>query len=64
MAEPVLGLYTHSRLGRNYAHSRDRLGEAQQVSVSHYTNAMAMQAAHWGGVQEHLATREERIEQG
>lgn len=64
MAEPVLGLYTHSRLGRTYAMGRERLGEAQTRSVVHYVHAMAQQAANWDSVEHHVATREERIQEG
>lgn len=64
MAGPVLGLYAHSRLGRTYAGSRERLGQAQNRSVEHYVNAMAQQESHWAGIQRHIETQSSRVQEG
>lgn len=58
-------IYTHSHLARRYAaYERNHpLGRAYTKSLTHYSNAVAAQAAHWQAVQAHVRSAPERVEQ-
>jgi hypothetical protein len=61
--KPTLGLTVHSNLARSWAASGRALvlGHAERT-MAHIEMASAIQNAHWEGVQEHLAARNERYE--
>lgn len=61
--KPALGLTVHSNLARSWAASGRSLvlGHAERT-MEHIQMATAIQNAHWEGVQEHLAAKNERYE--
>ena len=53
---PHAGLTVHSNLARSYAARDAHIGHAERTAL-HIQMAAALQAEHWAGVEEHLATR-------